>query len=150
WRRYVDFIRSVSDSCREEVIRLLREIRLKAPSYDAEPEASLNAEQNAHTAAGAESYYRSLVTFDEDAWNLRDTHMAETLSRLAAFHGGDESKAIVWAHNTHIGDARFTDMRKAGLVNLGQLVTEQHGEAETVLVGFGSYRGEVVAGSEWG
>jgi erythromycin esterase-like protein len=75
--------------------------------------------------------------------------MAETLDRLMAFHG-PSSKSIVWAHNTHVGDARFTDMASEGLVNLGQLVRERHAEEGVVLVGFASHRGSVIAGDEWG
>jgi len=65
-------------------------------------------------------------------------------------HHGPQSKAIVWAHNTHIGDARFTDMADDGMVNLGQLARERHGEQNVVLIGFGSYQGTVIAGGYWG
>lgn len=83
------------------------------------------------------------------SWNVRDEHMMETLTRLLDLHG-PQSKAIVWAHNTHVGDARYTDMRRAGEVNLGQLAREQLGRPQVFSVGFGSYEGSVVAGSEWG
>jgi erythromycin esterase len=75
--------------------------------------------------------------------------MMETLNRLLEFHG-QGAKAIVWEHNTHIGDARYTDMIKSGDINVGQLVREQKGEEDTVLVGFGSYSGRVIAGDSWG
>ena len=75
--------------------------------------------------------------------------MAETLDRLMKFHGTG-AKAIVWEHNTHVGDARFTDMKRAGLLNVGQLAREQYGEDDVVLVGFGSYKGSVIAGYNWG
>src|SRR5690606_25950648 len=81
-------------------------------------------------------------------WNLRDTHMMETLNRLFQFHGPD-AKAIVWEYNTHIGDARFTDMQAAEMINVGQLAREQRGEEDVVLVGFGSYKGSVIAGRHW-
>ncbi|HEV7349330.1 erythromycin esterase family protein [Telluribacter sp.] len=139
----------LSQSCREDVVKLLREIRAKAPQYDHDPEAALNTEQNAHVAVNAERYYRSMVGFDDNSWNIRDTHMVETLNRIANFYGPG-SKAIVWEHNTHIGDARYTDMKRAGMVNVGQLVRQQHHENEVVLVGFGSYQGTVIAGSRWG
>jgi erythromycin esterase-like protein len=84
-----------------------------------------------------------------ESWNVRDTHMADTLDRLLDFHGPD-AKAIVWAHNTHIGDARATDMASHGLVNIGQLARERHGADGVCLVGFGSYQGSVVAASRWG
>jgi erythromycin esterase-like protein len=131
------------------VIRLLKEVRARAPFYDQDPEAALNAEQNALIAVNAEAYYRSMTSFDDNSWNVRDTHMVETLHRVLKFYG-PESKAIIWEHNTHIGDARYTDMKRAGLVNVGQLVREYYGEEDVVLVGFGSYQGSVVAGYGWG
>jgi len=79
---------------------------------------------------------------------VRDRHMVETLDRLMAHHGA-AAKAIVWEHNTHIGDARFTDMADDGMVNVGQLVREQHEGDGVVLVGFGCHRGRVIAGEEW-
>jgi erythromycin esterase-like protein len=85
---------------------------------------------------------------DADSWNVRDRHMAETLDRLMRLHGPN-AKAIVWAHNTHVGDARYTDMAQEGMVNLGQLVRESHADAGTYIVGFGTYQGEVIAGKRW-
>ncbi len=139
---------SLSESCREPLVQLLSEIRKKATVYDHDPEAGLNAEQNAQIAVNAEEYYSKMMSFNDNTWNLRDTHMMDTLNRLNRFHGPD-SKAIVWEHNTHIGDARFTDMKKAGMLNVGQLAREQRGENDTVLVGFGSYLGTVIAGKNW-
>jgi erythromycin esterase len=75
--------------------------------------------------------------------------MMETLNRLLSFHGKN-SKGIVWEHNTHIGDARATGMYKAGMVNIGQLAREEHGEENVYLAGFASYAGTVIAGQEWG
>lgn len=147
-QRYAMAQYTLPQACRESVIQLLREIRLKAASYNHDPEAALNSEQNAHIAVNAEEYYRNMIGFNENAWNLRDTHMVETFNRLLAFHG-PAAKGIVWEHNTHIGDARFTDMHEAGMINVGQLVREQHGEAAAVLVGFGSYEGTVIAGKKW-
>ncbi|MDB4924428.1 erythromycin esterase family protein [Mucilaginibacter sp.] len=140
---------SLESSCRQEVINLLAEIRKKSPVYDSDPEAALNTEQNAHIAVNAEEYYSNMMSFNDNTWNLRDTHMMETLQRLMQFHGPD-AKAIVWEHNTHIGDARYTDMQHHGMYNTGQLAREQLGEKDTVLVGFGSYLGTVIAGKEWG
>jgi erythromycin esterase len=147
--RYAREQYSLSDSCREPLIKLLSEIRRKAPSYDHDPEAALNAEQNAHVAVNAEEYYSKMMSFNDNTWNLRDTHMMETLHRLLNFHGTD-SKAIVWEHNTHIGDARFTDMKNAGMINVGQLAREQKGDNDVMLIGFGSYIGTVIAGKRWG
>src|SRR6266550_340714 len=89
-----------------------------------------------------------MVQGGPDSWNIRDRHMVETLERLMRHHGPG-AKAIVWEHNTHIGDARYTDMADDGMVNIGQLARERYGEEDTVLVGFGSYRGTVIAGEHW-
>jgi erythromycin esterase len=140
---------TLGERCREPLIRLLSEIRRKAPSYDHDPEAALNTSQNAYVALNAEEYYSNMSAFNDNTWNLRDTHMMETLNRVLEFHGPG-TKAIVWEHNSHIGDARFTDMKKAGMVNVGQLAREQKGKQEVVLVGFGSYQGTVIAGDNWG
>lgn len=83
------------------------------------------------------------------SWNVRDRHMGDTLERLLAFHG-ENSKAIVWAHNTHVGDARATDMTDEGMFNIGELARLQHHDKGVVLVGFGSYKGTVTAGRTWG
>ena len=83
------------------------------------------------------------------SWNIRDQHMIETLNRLMHFHGKN-AKAIVWEHNTHIGDARATDMADEGMINVGELVRQQYPIEDVVLVGFGSYQGSVIAGKGWG
>jgi len=140
---------TMGQSCQEAVVKLLVEIRKKAALYDHDPEAALNTRQNAEIAVNAERYYRNMTGINVNTWNLRDNHMMETLNRLLEHHGAG-AKAIVWEHNTHIGDARFTDMVKAGDINVGQLVREQKGEKDTVLVGFGSYCGRVIAGDSWG
>ncbi|MDO1448027.1 erythromycin esterase family protein [Rhodocytophaga aerolata] len=137
-----------SESCRDELIQVLQEVRKKSLSYDHDLEASLNTEQNAIVALNAERYYQAMVSFGAESWNIRDTHMAETLDRLVKFHG-EGAKAIVWEHNTHIGDARYTDMRHENMVNVGQLTREVYGEKNVVLVGFGSYEGLVIAGDAW-
>jgi erythromycin esterase-like protein len=136
-------------SCREEVINLLKEIRAKSPSYSMDGEAKFNAEQNALVAVNAEKYYSTMIYAGSDSWNIRDRHMAETLNNLMKHHGKN-AKAIIWEHNTHIGDARATDMAEDGMVNVGQLVREEHEEDGVVLVGFGSYTGTVIAGRKWG
>jgi erythromycin esterase len=140
---------SMSARCTEEVINLLKEIRTKARNYDHDREASLNTEQNALIAVNAEKYYRAMISFGPQSWNIRDSHMVETLNRLMKFHG-DHAKAIVWEHNTHIGDARATNMRQEGTINVGQLVREQNSKEAVVAIGFGSYQGSVIAASEWG
>ena len=102
----------------------------------------------AKRAVGAERYYRTMIRGGPDSWNLRDHHVVDTLERLMQHHG-PEAKAIVWEHNTHVGDARATDMAGAGMVNVGQLVRERRSGDGVVLVGFGSHRGSVIAGREW-
>lgn len=135
--------------CREEVLALLKEIRLKAQFLDGDREAGFNTEQNALIAVNAEKYYRSMIGFDNESWNVRDRHMMETLDRLMTFHGKN-AKGIVWEHNTHIGDARATGMSKAGMVNIGELAREEYGENNVYLAGFATYQGSVIAGEEWG
>ena len=139
----------VGADCREQVIDLLAELRSAMPEYSADPEQSFDALQNARVLVNAERYYRIMIRGGPRSWNIRDRHMDQTLQDLLDFHG-PQSKAIVWAHNTHIGDARFTDMARGGMVNLGQLGRERFGEDDVVLVGFGTHRGHVIAGQSWG
>lgn len=140
----------LSSTCTEEVVKLLKEVRKRSHQYDHDREASLNAEMNAQVIANAEEYYRSMVSFRNESWNIRDSHMVETLNALMKFHG-KSAKAIVWEHNTHVGDARYTDMRSEGMYNVGQLVREQHDDRGGVyIVGFASYQGSVIAGRMWG
>jgi len=140
----------VPTSCEKETVAVLRALRGSAPRFDGDGrEGYFNAEQNALVAKNAELYYRTMVRGGPASWNVRDQHMVETLERLVEHHGRG-AKAIVWEHNTHIGDARFTDMARAGMVNVGQLVRQAHGRDGVVLVGFGTHRGTVIAASEWG
>ena len=145
----------VPTSCEDEAVSMLGALRSKARAYREDGrDAYFNAEQNALVARDAERYYRTMVRGGPTSWNVRDHHMVDTLDRLMDHHGRG-ARAIVWEHNTHIGDARFTDMRRAGMVNVGQLVREAHGERPderdgVMLVGFGSHRGTVIAGDEWG
>jgi erythromycin esterase len=137
------------ESCEEGVIRLLASLRrgaLKPQTMDRE--AQLDAEQNAVVIKNAEHYYRTMVRGGPDSWNVRDRHMADTLDRLL-LKQGPQAKAIVWEHNTHIGDARHTDMADEGMVNVGQLAREAYGDENVALIGFCSHRGEVIAAREW-
>ena len=136
-------------SCRDKVLALLKEIRMKAQFLDGDPEAGFNTEQNALIAVNAEKYYTSMMGFDNESWNVRDRHMMQTLDRLMKFHGKN-AKGIVWEHNTHIGDARATNMKRQGMINIGQLAREDYGEDKIYLVGFASHSGTVIAGDEWG
>lgn len=135
-------------SCRDKVLAVLKEVRMKAQFLNGDREAGFNTEQNALIAVNAEKYYTAMVGFDNESWNVRDRHMMETLDRLMKFHGPG-AKGIVWEHNTHIGDARATDMKQAGMVNIGQLAREEYGINNVYLVGFGSHQGSVIAGEEW-
>lgn len=140
----------VPTSCENETVAILRALRTRAGEFrDDGPDAFFNAEQNALIARNAELYYRMMVHGGPGSWNVRDHHMVETLNRLTSHHG-PQAKAIVWEHNTHVGDARFTDMARSGMVNVGQLVRQEHGGEGVVLVGFGTHRGTVLAGREWG
>ncbi|WP_245959791.1 erythromycin esterase family protein [Prauserella flavalba] len=143
---YARATRFVPENCENEVVDLLVRLRERAAADGPE---RFRAWQHAEVVAEAERYYRAMIGGRLEAWNIRDRHMAATLDRLLA-HYGKGSKAVVWAHNTHVGDARATDMAEAGEVNLGQLARERHGSADTVLVGFGSHHGRVVAARAWG
>jgi erythromycin esterase len=147
---YARATRWIGESCEDEVVKLLAELRSAGPVLTHhDRESHFNAEQNALVLKNAEHYYRTMVHGGPESWNIRDRHMAKTLNRLMRHHGPG-AKAIVWEHNTHIGDARYTDMVDEGMVNIGQLVREQHDRDGVVLVGFSSHRGNVIAGSEWG
>jgi erythromycin esterase len=149
---YARATRLVPASCERAVVAMLADLGERLAG-DAGPDrdAAFNAEQNARVAAGAEAYYRAMVRGGPDSWNVRDHHMADTLDRLLAHHSdGTPARAVVWEHNTHVGDARYTDMRDAGMVNVGQLARERYGEDDVVIVGFGSHHGTVLAADEWG
>ncbi|MER6812270.1 erythromycin esterase family protein [Spirillospora sp. NPDC000708] len=143
----------VPDGCAEEVMALLTRLRRPVSHGDSrDPDEELDVRQNAEIAAGAERYYRTMIAGGPESWNVRDVHMADTLDRLTDFHthGGQTGKGVVWAHNTHVGDARATDMADAGMVNLGQLARERRGRDRVVIVGFAGGPGEVVAAPSWG
>lgn len=145
----------LSDSCQEAVMSLLqqlqqREAQYAGPSADAQ-RAFFHARQNARLVQNAEEYYRTMFRGRVSSWNLRDRHMADTLDDLAAFieqTSGTPARIVVWAHNSHLGDARATRMGELGEWNLGQLVRERH-PGEAFLVGFTTYDGQVMAASQW-
>ncbi len=147
--QYAWSARLVPTSCEGEVVDLLAEVRRRTAGIGEGDEGAFDAAQNAAVAAEAEHYYRVMVRGDRESWNIRDRHMAATIDRLAR-HLGEGSKGLVWEHNTHVGDARATDMAASGLVNVGQLVRERHGDQGVSLVGFACHRGSVVAASGWG
>jgi erythromycin esterase len=105
--------------------------------------------QNAETAVNVERYYVSAVASNNESWNIRDRHMAETVNRILT-QKGSAAKIIIWAHNTHVGDARATTMKEEGMVNIGQLIREEHSNEGVYVVGFGTYSGTVIAAASWG
>jgi erythromycin esterase-like protein len=142
----------LSKSCENEVIGQWMEMRQRAADLagrdgSVAPDAFFFAEQNARLVKNAEEYYRSMFHERISSWNLRDSHMAETLDALAQ-HFGAKAKIVVWAHNSHLGDARATEMGQRGELNLGQLVRERY-KNEATLVGFTTYTGTVTAASGW-
>jgi erythromycin esterase-like protein len=141
--------RIVPETCEADVVALLTEVRRRTLGRTGEDPEAFDAALNAMVVADAEHYYRTMVRGDRASWNVRDTHMADVVDLLDAHHGPG-SKGLVWEHNTHVGDARATDMAADGLVNVGQLVRERHGAEEVVLVGCASHRGTVIAAGAWG
>ena len=141
--------------CEDEVVRQLVEMRRHAAeplhADGAADDERFAAEQNARLVKNAEEYYRSMFAGRISSWNLRDTHMADTLDALAGHLAKrrGEAKVVVWAHNSHLGDARATEMGAAGELNLGQLMRERH-PGETFLVGFSTFSGTVTAADDWG
>jgi erythromycin esterase-like protein len=146
---YARALQFVPELCQNEVVDLLKAIREKLPQYNTDYENVFSAEQNALVMVNAEKYYRAMIEGGPHSWNVRDRHMADTMERLLKFHG-ENSRIIIWEHNTHIGDARATDMADEGMYNIGELARLQHHVKGVVLVGFGSYKGTVVAGRSWG
>ena len=135
--------------CEQDVVRQLHDLLASELEYAAGDGAEfLDAAQNARLVASAERYYRTMYYGGSESWNLRDTHMFETLGNLLEAHGPD-AKAVVWAHNSHIGDARHTEMGwSRGELNIGQLCRERFGD-QAALVGFGTHAGTVAAATDW-
>jgi putative phosphoribosyl transferase len=135
--------------CEAPVTRTLIDLLQRELSYsDRDGELFFDAAQNARLVGAAERYYRIMYYGSHESWNLRDQHMFDTLQRILAW-AGPEKKAVVWAHNSHIGDARFTEMGSArGELNVGQLCREAWGR-NAALIGFGTHAGTVAAASDW-
>jgi protein-L-isoaspartate(D-aspartate) O-methyltransferase len=135
-------------SCEKEVVNMLIELSGKHRDYaQHDGERFLDAVQNARLVANAERYYRVMYYGSRESWNLRDTYMFETLKLLQGFHRPD-NKAIVWAHNSHIGNAAATEMSARGEINIGQLCREEFGDS-MYSIGFGTDSGTVAAASDW-
>lgn len=140
--------RSRFADCEDAVVEQLRELldhRMEWIASDGE--AFFDAERNARIVRAAEQYYRSIYRGAAESWNLRDRHMFETLQALMAHHGN--ARAIVWAHNSHVGNAAATAMGWRGEFNIGELVRAAYAD-DAVLIGFGTDRGTVAAASDWG
>ncbi len=135
-------------TCENEVVQMLEDILHKQSDYAAhDGERFMDAVQNARLVTDAERYYRIMYYGSRASWNLRDNHMFETLKTLLNFHGS-EAKAIVWAHNSHIGDAAATEMSARGEYNIGHLCREEFGNG-AYSIGFGTHSGTVAAASDW-
>ncbi len=142
----------LSKSCENEAIGQWMEMRRRAADLARRDgrvarDAFFFAEQNARLVKNAEKYYRAMFQERVSSWNLRDSHRAETLDALTDLLGS-KAKIVVWAHNSHLGDARATEMGHRGELNLGQLVRQRYGK-DAVLVGFTTYHGTVTAASGW-
>jgi erythromycin esterase-like protein len=142
----------MSKKCEDEVVAQLVEMSRRAAELASrdgrlDPDEFFIAEQNARVVKNAERYYRAMFSGRVSSWNLRDRHMAETLDQLIS-HLGPSNKIVVWAHNSHLGDARATELSQQGELNVGQLAREKYGDSAT-LIGFTTYTGTVTAASNW-
>ena len=143
----------MSEPCEDAVVAQLMELRKRAGeiiSRDGQQAGAefFYAEQNARLIANAERYYRSMFQGRASSWNLRDQHMAGTIQSLLTHLDSGRSKIVVWAHNSHLGDARATEMSERGELNVGQLMREKFGN-DAFLVGFSTYSGAVTAADDW-
>jgi erythromycin esterase-like protein len=146
-------VKGMSEPCEDEVVAQLMEIRRRAAKMmrvDGQRASAefFYAEQNARLIANAEQYYRSMFHGRASSWNLRDQHMAGTIQSLLTHLDSGRSKIIVWAHNSHLGDARATEMGARGELNVGQLLREKFGD-DTYLIGLTTYTGTVTAADDW-
>lgn len=146
----------IRESCRDAAAALLVKLRQRAPVYlaDAGPAArdrQFHAECNAQVVLNAERYYRTMFTGRTNSWNLRDAHMVNTVLALRQHlrSQGRKGRIVIWAHNSHLGDARATEMGERGEWNVGQLLREQAGVERTLLVGFTTCTGYVTAARDW-
>jgi len=137
-------------SCAPEILRVLDELRQRRVAYaEKSPDyAFFDAEQNVLATQAAESFYRAMLRGDPDSWNVRDCYMFETFQRLR-HHLGAETRFVVWAHNTHVGDYSKTEEEQHGFLNIGQLTRAKYAD-QVFLLGFGTYEGTVTAATAWG
>ena len=146
----------ISNSCEDQVVGQLVEMHRRASELANRDgrvarDDFFFAEQNARLVKNAEQYYRTMYRSDVSSWNLRDRHMMETLISLDKYlsAGGGPAKMVVWEHNSHLGDARATEMGRRGELNVGQLVREVYRE-QARLIGFTTFHGTVTAATDWG
>ncbi|KAI0457331.1 hypothetical protein F5B21DRAFT_91235 [Xylaria acuta] len=142
---------SPGPTCESDVLKMLQDLlsrRLELATHPDDGDAFMDAEVNARVVHGAEAYYRALFHGERSSWDLRDTHMHTVLTRLLKLRPG--SKAVVWAHNSHVGDARGTLSRSPREINLGQLCRQSFGEEKVAILGCGTHVGTVAAAHEWG
>ena len=136
-------------NCEKDVVAMLETLMKKRLEYaQQDGRRYLDATGNARLVKNAEQYYRIMYRGSRESWNFRDTHMFDTLNALLEFHG-PTSKAVVWAHNSHLGDAAATEMGARGEINVGHLCRQRYGN-DAYLIGFGTHSGTVAAASEWG
>jgi len=147
----------IRPDCRAGVRERLADLIRRSQEYQrrdgrSAADAYFFAERNAHVVASAEAYYRAMFGARSDSWNVRDSHMVQTLMALHRYlrAQGRDGRIAVWAHNSHLGDARGTEMSQAGEWNVGQLMRQNAGIDDTFLVGFTTYTGTVTAAYEWG
>jgi protein-L-isoaspartate(D-aspartate) O-methyltransferase len=135
--------------CEQEVVEMLNSLMHKRLDYaQKDGRRFLDAVSNARLVKNAEQYYRIMYEGSTESWNFRDQHMFETLKNLLDFHGPG-SRAVVWEHNSHIGDAAATEMGARGEINVGHLCRKHFGD-DAYLIGFGTHHGTVAAASDWG
>ena len=135
------------ESCEKEILKILIDLLKNKNKLDHSPEY-FYAYQNANVVVDAERYYKAMYYGSAESWNLRDFHMFHTLKSLMSYFG-PETKAIVWAHNSHIGNALATEMYARGEINIGHLCKEHFGD-KSYHIGFGTHTGTVAAANNWG
>ncbi|MDX1655516.1 MAG: erythromycin esterase family protein [Candidatus Competibacteraceae bacterium] len=153
----LEVVRGRRPSCEQEVVAMLLQLHRSAAEHLAHDglameEEQFQAQQNARLVRNAEAYYRSMFHWGSNTWNMRDTHMADTLQALDGHLSqgrGRPARLVVWAHNSHLGDARATEMGQRGELNLGQLTRQRYGAEQTLLTGFTTYEGSVSAACDW-
>lgn len=148
-RSYAQTRSLANHACREEVLKLVYDLLKNVKTSQDNEEEEFNHRHYRQSLKEAEFFYRNIIKADESSWDIREHQLMETLDRVKNFYG-KSSKAVIWAHNLHVGDARSTPFLKRGMVSLGQLARQKYGEGRVMIVGIGSYEGEVIATYSWG